>query len=113
MIVVACPFLLQLLKKKNEILAGFRANVSHTQAVTRCLGHSITQQLICWFIVFGLGHEDRVLSVILSPDGSTIASVAGDETIRLWKSFELDPVKKKAKEKLTKSTSSGMHQSIR
>uniref|UniRef100_A0A8C7ZTE1 Cell division cycle 20 homolog n=1 Tax=Oryzias sinensis TaxID=183150 RepID=A0A8C7ZTE1_9TELE len=59
------------------------------------------------------GHEDRVLSVILSPDGSTIASVAGDETIRLWKSFELDPVKKKAKDKLTKSTSSGMHQSIR
>uniref|UniRef100_A0A7N6C3Z7 CDC20/Fizzy WD40 domain-containing protein n=1 Tax=Anabas testudineus TaxID=64144 RepID=A0A7N6C3Z7_ANATE len=59
------------------------------------------------------GHEDRVLSLTLSPDCSTIASVAGDETIRLWKSFEVDPVKKKAKERLVKSTSSVIHQSIR
>lgn len=60
-----------------------------------------------------LGHEDRVLSLTLSPDGSTVATVAGDETIRLWKSFEVDPVKKKAKERLVKSTSSVIHQSIR
>ncbi|KAM3866231.1 cell division cycle protein 20 homolog [Diretmus argenteus] len=31
------------------------------------------------------GHEDRVLNLTLSPDCSTIASVAGDETVRLWK----------------------------
>ncbi|KAI9544735.1 ubiquitin-protein transferase activating protein [Dissostichus eleginoides] len=59
------------------------------------------------------GHEDRVLSLILSPDFSTIATVAGDETIRIWKSFELDPIKKKAKERLAKSTSGAIHQSIR
>ncbi|XP_061588269.1 cell division cycle protein 20 homolog [Cololabis saira] len=59
------------------------------------------------------GHEDRVLNMILSPDSSTIATIAGDETIRLWKSFEIDPVKKKAKERLVKSTSSVIHQSIR
>ncbi|XP_037644115.1 cell division cycle protein 20 homolog isoform X1 [Sebastes umbrosus] len=58
------------------------------------------------------GHEDRVLSLILSPDGSTVATVAGDETIRMWKSFEVDPVKK-AKEKLVKTTSRAIHQSIR
>uniref|UniRef100_A0A8D0AJI2 Cell division cycle 20 homolog n=1 Tax=Sander lucioperca TaxID=283035 RepID=A0A8D0AJI2_SANLU len=58
------------------------------------------------------GHEDRVLSLILSPDCSTVATVAGDETIRMWKSFEVDPVKK-AKERLVKSTSSVIHQSIR
>ncbi|XP_028448066.1 cell division cycle protein 20 homolog isoform X2 [Perca flavescens] len=58
------------------------------------------------------GHEDRVLSLILSPDCSTIATIAGDETIRMWKSFEVDPVKK-AKERLVKSTSSVIHQSIR
>ncbi|XP_054452297.1 cell division cycle protein 20 homolog isoform X1 [Anoplopoma fimbria] len=58
------------------------------------------------------GHEDRVLSLILSPDCSTVATVAGDETIRLWKSFEMDPVKK-SKERLVKSTSSVIHQSIR
>uniref|UniRef100_A0A8C5EKH3 CDC20/Fizzy WD40 domain-containing protein n=1 Tax=Gouania willdenowi TaxID=441366 RepID=A0A8C5EKH3_GOUWI len=44
------------------------------------------------------GHEDRVLSLTMSPDCTTVASVAGDETIRLWKSFELDPLKKKRTE---------------
>nr|XP_015812424.2 cell division cycle protein 20 homolog [Nothobranchius furzeri] len=59
------------------------------------------------------GHENRVLSLVLNPDCSTVASVAGDETIRLWASFEMDPVKKKAKERMVKSTSSAIHQSIR
>lgn len=58
------------------------------------------------------GHEGRVLNLKLSPDGSTVATVAGDETVRLWKSFELDPVKKKAKERMMKSTSI-IHQPIR
>ncbi|XP_034039609.1 cell division cycle protein 20 homolog [Thalassophryne amazonica] len=59
------------------------------------------------------GHEDRVLSLVLSPDCSTVASIAGDETVRLWKSFELDPVKKKAKDRMTQPTTSVIHQSIR
>uniref|UniRef100_H3DCT1 Cell division cycle 20 homolog n=1 Tax=Tetraodon nigroviridis TaxID=99883 RepID=H3DCT1_TETNG len=59
------------------------------------------------------GHGDRVFNVALSPDYSTIATVSGDETICLWKSFELDPVQKKAKEKMVKSKSSIIHQSIR
>lgn len=62
---------------------------------------------------FFSGHEDRVLNLTLSPDFSTVATVAADETIRLWKSFEVDPVKKKAKERMTKSTSGVIHQSIR
>uniref|UniRef100_A0A8C2DZ08 Cell division cycle protein 20 homolog n=1 Tax=Cyprinus carpio TaxID=7962 RepID=A0A8C2DZ08_CYPCA len=53
------------------------------------------------------GHEDRVLNLALSPDGSTVASVAADETIRLWKSFEKDAVKK------PKPTSSIIQQHIR
>uniref|UniRef100_A0A3Q2WAY1 Cell division cycle 20 homolog n=2 Tax=Haplochromis burtoni TaxID=8153 RepID=A0A3Q2WAY1_HAPBU len=57
------------------------------------------------------GHDDRVLSLTLSPDCSTVATVAADETIRLWKSFEMDPIKKKAKERMVKSTSSVIHQS--
>lgn len=64
-------------------------------------------------MLFVLGHQDRVLSLTLSPDCSTMATIAGDETIRMWKSFEVDPVKKKAKERLVKPTSSVIHQSIR
>lgn len=53
------------------------------------------------------GHEDRVLNLALSPDGSTMASVAADETIRLWKSFEKDAIKK------PKPTNSIIQQHIR
>ncbi|KAJ0058648.1 hypothetical protein NL108_000353 [Boleophthalmus pectinirostris] len=59
------------------------------------------------------GHADRVLSVILSPDNSTMATVAGDETIQIWKSFEMDPVKKKAMDRMVKPTTTGLHHSIR
>ena len=31
------------------------------------------------------GHTSRVLLLASSPDNSTVASVAADETIRLWK----------------------------
>lgn len=64
-------------------------------------------------MLFLLGHEDRVLSLTLSPDSSTIATVAGDETVRLWKSFELDPVKKKAKDRMANVSHTGIHQTIR
>lgn len=40
------------------------------------------------------GHESRVLEMVLSPDGTTVASAAGDETIRLWKCWETDKTKK-------------------
>lgn len=33
------------------------------------------------------GHTSRVLHMALSPDGETIASAAGDETLRFWKIF--------------------------
>lgn len=33
------------------------------------------------------GHTSRVLHMAISPDGSTVASAAGDETIRFWKVF--------------------------
>ncbi|KAL4608286.1 hypothetical protein GN956_G25262 [Arapaima gigas] len=59
------------------------------------------------------GHEGRVLNLTMSPDCSTIASVAADETVRLWKCCELDPVKKKAKERMAKSSTSIIHQGIR
>ena len=33
------------------------------------------------------GHEQRVLQLALSPDGQTIATGAGDETLKFWKVF--------------------------
>lgn len=33
------------------------------------------------------GHSERVLHLTTSPDGSTIASASGDQTIKFWKIF--------------------------
>eukprot|EP00050_Salpingoeca_kvevrii_P023034 m.136870 g.136870 ORF g.136870 m.136870 type:complete len:485 (-) comp9912_c0_seq1:1795-3249(-) len=33
------------------------------------------------------GHTNRVLAMACSPDGSTVVSAAGDETLRFWKCF--------------------------
>eukprot|EP00056_Hartaetosiga_gracilis_P010976 m.164160 g.164160 ORF g.164160 m.164160 type:complete len:470 (-) comp13423_c0_seq1:444-1853(-) len=41
------------------------------------------------------GHTDRVLGMALSPDGETVVSASGDETLRFWKVFQSDPLKKK------------------
>ncbi|XP_041354495.1 cell division cycle protein 20 homolog [Gigantopelta aegis] len=40
------------------------------------------------------GHASRILSLCMSPDGTTVASAAADETIRLWKCFVVDREKK-------------------
>lgn len=34
------------------------------------------------------GHTSRVLHMAMSPDGSTVVSAAGDETLRFWKIFD-------------------------
>ncbi|XP_054161436.1 cell division cycle protein 20 homolog [Oppia nitens] len=41
------------------------------------------------------GHTARVLGLVMSPDGSTVASVGADETLRFWECFQIDPQKKK------------------
>lgn len=43
------------------------------------------------------GHTSRVLLLATSPDGSTVASVAADETIRLWKIWPVNREKKSTK----------------
>ncbi|KAK9480282.1 WD40-repeat-containing domain protein [Lipomyces japonicus] len=35
-----------------------------------------------------LGHDSRILSSALSPDGTTLATVASDENLKFWKIFE-------------------------
>lgn len=75
------------------------------------LWRKCTQRPLFYF--FYLGHEGRVLNLVLSPDCSTMATVAADETIRIWKAFEMDPAKKKAKERMAKPATSVINQSIR
>ncbi|XP_048354937.1 cell division cycle protein 20 homolog isoform X1 [Sphaerodactylus townsendi] len=81
-------------------------------------GHGFAQnQLVLWKyptmskVTELKGHTARVLSLTMSPDGSTVASAAADETLRLWRCFELDASRKKEKESNTKS--SIIHQGIR
>ncbi|XP_059155274.1 cell division cycle protein 20 homolog [Physella acuta] len=45
------------------------------------------------------GHTGRVLHMCLSPDGTTVVSAGADETLRLWKCFEVDAKTKKTKTK--------------
>nr|CDS27521.1 cell division cycle protein 20 [Hymenolepis microstoma] len=40
-------------------------------------------------------HEDRVLSICASPDGEMIASIGGDENVRIWHCFEVDKMAKR------------------
>lgn len=52
------------------------------------------------------GHESRVLYTALSPDGKTVVSAAGDETIRFWKVFDQDPKRISSKRERDEMSSS-------
>lgn len=41
------------------------------------------------------GHTMRVLYLALAPDGESIATAAGDETVRFWKVFDSKQAKKR------------------
>lgn len=41
----------------------------------------------------------------MSPDGSTVMSLGADESLRLWKIFDVEPAKKAERSKKTDSRS--------
>lgn len=51
------------------------------------------------------GHTHRVLGMSMSPDKSTVVSLAADETLRFWECFPVDVMKKKKVEMSAKKTS--------
>lgn len=59
-------------------------------------------QIVCWKypslekVTTLMGHTSRVLFLAMSPDGETIVTGAGDETLRFWNVF---PKKEETKEK--------------
>ncbi|ELK31141.1 PREDICTED: cell division cycle protein 20 homolog isoform X2 [Myotis davidii] len=83
-------------------------------------GHGFAQnQLVIWKyptmvkVAELKGHTARVLSLAMSPDGATVASAAADETLRMWRCFELDPARRREREKASATKSSLIHQGIR
>lgn len=75
-------------------------------------GHGYSQnQLTVWKypsmtrIAELTGHADRVLQLSMSPDGSTVMSLGADESLRLWKIFDVEPAKKAERSKKTDSRS--------
>jgi len=51
------------------------------------------------------GHSRRILGMCMSPDKSTVVSLAADETLRFWECFPVDTQRKKKLEASTKKTS--------
>ncbi|XP_062699809.1 cell division cycle protein 20 homolog [Aedes albopictus] len=60
-----------------------------------------------------MGHTGRVLQIAMSPDGSTVMSAGADETLRLWKCFQPDPLLSKKEKTVTREKPSLLKQSIR
>jgi cell division cycle protein 20 (cofactor of APC complex) len=71
-----------------------------------CSAHGFSEnQLILWKYGSGSsltkvkelpGHTSRVLSLACSPDGSTVVSAAGDESLRFWNIFGAPPSRRSA-----------------
>lgn len=59
------------------------------------------------------GHTSRVLQMAMSPDGETVVSVAGDETLRFWRIFERETRTKSSRGRKKPPTGIHQHMSIR
>ncbi|OBS70870.1 hypothetical protein A6R68_00612, partial [Neotoma lepida] len=106
-----CPW------QSNILATGGGTSDRHIRIWNVCSGACLSavdahSQVVFVGIVSG-GHTARVLSLTMSPDGATVASAAADETLRLWRCFELDPALRREREKASVAKSSLIHQGIR
>ena len=60
-----------------------------------------------------LGHTERVLHLAISPDNTTVVSAGADETLRLWKCFIPDAIKKSMVQKNKSADQSALRGFIR
>uniref|UniRef100_A0A3Q3XD28 Uncharacterized protein n=1 Tax=Mola mola TaxID=94237 RepID=A0A3Q3XD28_MOLML len=87
--------------------------ISSLDTQSQVTAHFETLEL---FSTHGYTHNNATVTEGLltpHPNCSTIMTFIRDKTIRLWNSFKVDPVKRKAKEKMGKSTNSIIYESIR
>ncbi|KII73968.1 Cell division cycle protein 20 [Thelohanellus kitauei] len=76
----------------NSQISGVVWNPRSDEFVTSH-GHPQNQLTLWTYPTMEIGanlisHTDRILSIALSPDATTVASIGADETLRLWKCFE-------------------------
>lgn len=58
------------------------------------------------------GHQERVLSMAMNPEGTTVVSAGCDETLRFWNCFAKDE-KRRRKERLSSGSRSRLHETLR
>ena len=85
---------------KSQV-ASLLWNKEHKELIS---GHGFSQnQLTIWKyptmakVAELTGHSQRILSMAMSPDGTTVLSAAGDETLRFWKCFASEATTKTKK----------------
>ena len=78
----------------NSQVCSLLWNKQHKEIIS---SHGFSQNQLCIWkyptmnkVAELTGHTSRVLHMAMSPDGETVVSAAGDETLRFWKCFAND-----------------------
>jgi len=96
----------------NSQVCGLEWSTEHKEIIS---GHGFSHnQLTIWKypsmkrVAELTGHESRILCLAKSPDGTSIASAAADETVRIWKCFPAEKTRKTSLKPAGKENKSGV-----